>query len=133
LNARARRPVILTNRFTPIVAPLLAAMGFADAPLVAAGLYSFADRRAGKLCAATRVLGAETVASSMVVTDSLNDLDVLRGCSRPLRTLWPQARYRRALGDTYLPGEYLTRIKRPGTRYIIFLTASSRRTSFFGF
>jgi hypothetical protein len=118
LNARAHPPVILTNGFKPIVTPLLAAMGFADAPLVAADLYSFADRRDGKLRLATRALGAETVASSMVVTDSLNDLDVLRSCARPLRTLWPQAHYRHALSGVYLPGEYLTRIKRPGKRYI---------------
>src|SRR4029077_17634589 len=34
------------------------------------------------------------------------------------RTLWPQARYRRALGDVYLPGEYISKIKQPGGRYI---------------
>jgi haloacid dehalogenase-like hydrolase len=118
LKARARPPVILTSGFKPIVTPLLAAMGFADAPLIAARMYSFADRRDGKLHVATRELGAEMVASSLVATDSLNDLDVLRSCARPLRTLWPQARYRPALGDVYLPGEYISRIKHPGERYI---------------
>jgi hypothetical protein len=52
------------------------------------------------------------------VTDSLNDLDVLGSCARPMRTLWSQARYHQALGDVYLPGEYISRIKRPGKRYV---------------
>jgi phosphoserine phosphatase len=103
LQARAEPPVILTAGFESFVAPLLAAMGFADAPLIAARTYSFADRRYGKLHMATRELGAETVGSSLVVTDSVNDLALLQTCARPLRTLWPQARYRRALAGVYLP------------------------------
>jgi hypothetical protein len=119
LAMRAQPPVILTSGFKSIAAPLLAAMGFADAPLIAARMHSFADRRNGKLHLATRELGAETVSSSLVVTDSVNDLELLRSCARPLRTLWPRARYRRALGRVYLPGEYTSQIKRPGQRYII--------------
>ncbi len=118
LNARTEPPVILTTGFKSTVKPLLDAMGFADAPLIAARMYSFADRRNGKLWMATRELGAETVGRSMVVTDSLNDLEVLQCCARPLRTVWPQARYRRALGRIYLPGEYISQIKHPGERYI---------------
>ena len=118
LKARAQPPVILTAGFKSFVAPLLAAMGFADALLIAARTYSLADRRYGKLHMATRELGAETVGSSLVVTDSVNDLELLQSCARPLRTLWPQARYRRALGGVYLPGEYIAQIKRPGQRYI---------------
>ena len=118
LNARTEPPVILTTGFKSTVKPLLDAMGFADAPLIAARMYSFADRRNGKLWMATRELGAETVGRSMVVTNSLNDLKVLQCCARPLRTVWPQARYRRALGRVYLPGEYISRIKHPGEHYI---------------
>jgi hypothetical protein len=68
---------------------------------------------------ATRELGAETVGPSLVVTDSVNDLELLQSCARPLRTVWPQARYRRALGGVYLPGEYISEIKRPAKRYIL--------------
>jgi hypothetical protein len=118
LKAGAQPPVILTTGFKPLVAPLLAAMGFADARLIAARIYSFADLRNGKLHMATRELGAETVSSSLVITDSVNDLELLQCCARPLRTLWPQARYHRALGGVYLPGEYISQIKRPGQRYI---------------
>ncbi len=119
LKARAEPPVILTAGFKSIVTPLLAAMGFPDAPLIAARMYWAADRRRGKLRMATRELGAETVSSSLAVTDSLDDQELLQSCARPLRTVWPGARYRRALARVYLPGEYISQIKRPGERYII--------------
>jgi hypothetical protein len=119
LEARAQPPtIIVTTGFRSIVAPLLAAMGFADAGLIAARMYSFGDRRNGKLQMATRELGAETVGCSLVVTDSINDLELLQSCARPLRTLWPQAYYRRALSGVYLPGDYISQVKQPGGRYI---------------
>ena len=118
IKARGEPPVVLTTGFNFIVAPLLAAMGLADSPLVAARASSFADRRQGKLRMATSELGAETLGRSLFVTDSIDDLEVLRNCARPLRTIWPQARYRRALSGVYLPGEYISQVKRPGKRYI---------------
>jgi hypothetical protein len=96
---------------------LLAAMGFPGVPVYAVRLFSFSDRRNGKLHLAQRSFGAPTAA--LVLTDSLNDLDLLRGCARPLRTRWPDAKYRRALSHVYLPGEYISRVKRPGERYIL--------------
>jgi phosphoserine phosphatase len=119
LKAQAQAPVILTIGFKSIVTPLLAAMGFADVRLIAARMHSFADRRDGKLRMVTRELGAETVSSCLIVTDSVGDLEVLQSCARPLRTVWPGARYRRALCRVYLPGEYISQIKRPGERYIV--------------
>jgi hypothetical protein len=94
-------------------------MDFADAPLIAARMYSFTDRRIGKLRMVMRELDAEAVGSCLAVTDSLNDLELLQSCARPLRTLWPEARYRRALSGVYLPGEYISKIKQPGGRYIL--------------
>lgn len=120
LEARAQpSPIIVTTGFRSVVTPLLIAMGFVDAPLIAARMYSFADRRKGKLHMAIRELGTETVGCSLVITDSMNDLEVLQSCARPLRTVWPQARYRHALSGVYLPGEYISRIKHPGERYIV--------------
>jgi len=119
LQAQAQTPIILTTGFKPIVTPLLGALGFPDAPLIAARLYSFSDRRNGKLRMAIGELGAETVGRSLVITDSDNDLEVLRACARPLRTAWPNAAYHRALRRVYLPGEYISQIKRPGGRYIL--------------
>jgi phosphoserine phosphatase len=118
LNARRDLPVVVTVGFRPIVTPLLAAMGYAHVPLVAARIHSFADRRNGKLHMAVSELGRDAVAQSLVVTDSVADLDLLRACHMPLRTRWPQAIYERALSDTYFPGEYISRVKHPGERYI---------------
>lgn len=111
--------VILTAGFQPIVEPLVAALGFPQARVVASRLTSFADRRNGKLQVALNALGQEQVRTSLVVTDSLDDLPLLSRCARPLRTVWPGARYRRALARVYLPGDYITQVKRPGENYIL--------------
>jgi glycosyltransferase involved in cell wall biosynthesis/phosphoserine phosphatase len=119
LRARADTPIILTAGFMPIVAPLVVELGFPEARLVAARLNNFSDRRLGKLHVATQALGTETLARSLIVTDSPQDAELLAHCGTPLRTVWPGARYRRALSHIYLPGEYLTNVKRPGERYIM--------------
>src|SRR5208283_1920906 len=117
LQARPVRPIIVTAGFLTIVTPLLAAMGMKEATIVAARGFGFADRRDGKLLMAVRSLGADTVRRSLVITDSAQDNPLLAASARPLRTVWPGAGFKRALGRVYLPGEYLTQIKRPGERY----------------
>ena len=119
VRASRGRPVIVTAGFLPIVEPLVAALGFVNAPIVAASAATADDRKRGKLAMAVEALGDERVRASMVVTDSLEDLPLLDHCARPVRTLWPDARYRHAFGRVYLPGRYLTEVKRPGERYIL--------------
>lgn len=111
-------PIITTTGFEPIVAPLVAALGLPQAQIVAARLSTFADRRHGKLHLALGALGENTVRSALVLTDSAQDLALLDACARPLRTVWPEARHRHAFSGVYLPGQYLTHVKRPGARYI---------------
>src|SRR6185312_15915441 len=80
LAERGEQPlIVLTSGFGSVVRPLLQAMGLGDVPLVASRMFTPTDRRHGKLRMATRELGAETLACSMAVTDSLEDLDLLRG------------------------------------------------------
>ncbi len=105
--------------FRRIVAPLIAALGFPETQIVACRLNTTEDRLRGKLTIALNALGDETVAKSAVLTDSLEDLPLLDRCARPLRTVWKDARYRQAFSRVYLPGQYLTLIKRPGQRYIL--------------
>ncbi len=112
-------PIITTLGFHPIVAPLVAALGLPQAQIVAARFSTCADRRAGKLHLAVNVLGHDIVSRALVLTDSAQDLALLDACALPLRTVWPEARYRRALSGVYLPGQYLTHVKRPGARYIV--------------
>jgi hypothetical protein len=112
-------PIITTVGFHPIVAPLVAALGLPHARIVAARLSTFADRRDGKLHLAVEALGDDTVRRALVLTDSAQDLTLLNACTRPLRVIWPEARFRQALTSAYLPGQYLSQVKRPGTRYIV--------------
>lgn len=112
-------PIIATAGFHPIVAPLVAALGLPQARIVAARIWTFADRRAGKLQLATHALGDDTVRRALVLTDSAQDLTLLDACACPLRAVWPEARYRHALSGVYLPGQYLSQVKRPGARYIV--------------
>jgi hypothetical protein len=112
-------PIILTAGFQPIVAPLVAALGLPQAQIVAARLSTFSDRRDGKLHLAVGALGNDTIRRALVLTDSAQDLTLLDACARPLRTVWPEAHHRRALSGVYLPGQYLTQVKRPGARFIV--------------
>jgi hypothetical protein len=112
------QPIVLTAGFRPIVTPLVAAIGLPQARIVAARLDTFDDRRRGKLHYALATVGEEALREGLLITDSDQDLAVLRVCKGPLRIVWPGAAFRPALADVYLPGEYLTRIKRPGAHYI---------------
>ncbi|MBI1424902.1 MAG: hypothetical protein GC149_15755 [Gammaproteobacteria bacterium] len=112
------RPIVATTGFQEIVTPLVVALGMPQDQIIASRLWHFADRRNGKLRRVIDVLGEDAVNDSLVVTDSADDLDLLDASTRPLRAVWPEARYHRALSDVYLPGQYLTLIKRPNERYI---------------
>jgi len=112
-------PIITTAGFQSIVAPLVAALGLPQAQIVAARLSTFADRRDGKLHLAVGALGDDTIRRALVLTDSAQDLTLLDACARPLRAVWPEAHHRRALSGVYMPGQYLTQVKRPGARYIV--------------
>src|ERR1700692_4515255 len=89
LKSRPQPPIIVTAGFEPVVAPLVAALGFGNSKIVAARLGSFEDRRLGKLHTATRVLGTETISSALIITDSIQDVELLRSCAHPLHTVWP--------------------------------------------
>jgi len=118
LRCLSSPPVIVTLGFTQVVAPLIDAMGLGHVHVVGTRLHTFSDRRSGKLTLAAAALGSETVRRALVLTDSPADLPLLRACTRPLRTVWPGATFRRALTDAYVPGQYITQVKHYGGRYI---------------
>jgi len=112
-------PIIVTMGFHSIVKPLIAALDLGELRIVAARSSGFQDRLRGKLALATEALGNDTVRLGLVITDSSDDLPLLDVCASPLRTRWPDARYRSALSGIYLPGRYISRIKHPGERYLV--------------
>jgi hypothetical protein len=112
-------PVIATLGFSSIVVPLAAALGLpTQLRIVAPRLDTFADRRAGKFRLVAKAIGHEAIRRALVLTDSPQDQALLNACAQPLHTVWPEARFRPALAGFYLPGQYLSRVKRPGERYI---------------
>lgn len=112
-------PVIVTVGFEAIVRPLVDALKVPQAPQIIAARHNvFIDRRDGKLALSARALGAATIQRSLVITDSHQDAALLDVCAAPLLVRWPQARFRPALREVYLPGQYMTQVKRPGQRYI---------------
>jgi hypothetical protein len=117
MQARDDPPIITTMGFQPIVKPLIAALGLPNARIISCRIDT-RDRCEGKLNLIERELGRAMVTKSLVLTDSMDDLTLLQACARPLRTIWPGARYHRALDRAYVPGRYLTTVKRPGERYI---------------
>jgi phosphoserine phosphatase len=118
LQSRAEPAIIVTVGFRFIVTPLVEAFGLSGRRVVACEPM-FADRRKGKLAMAIDSLGDTLVRRALLITDSLQDLPLLRHCARGLHVVWPDARYRRALSGVYLPGQYLSQVKRPGERYIV--------------
>ncbi len=109
---------VVTVGFEPIVSPLIEALGLEVKQVVAARLSGFVDRQAGKLQLAKQALGDDCIRRALLITDSPDDHALLAACARGIRTVWPQARYRSALADVYLPGQYITLIKHPGEHYI---------------
>jgi hypothetical protein len=117
-SANHSAPIITTFGFHSVVKPLVAALGLPPTRIVAARTSTFADRRSGKFRMVVAALGNETVRRALVLTDSSQDDELLRACAVPLRKVWPEARFRPALSGHYLPGQYLSQVKRPGERYI---------------
>lgn len=118
LRERVGPTAIVTVGFRFVVEPLVRAFGLESVRIVACRA-SFADRRKGKLALAVGALGEAEVTQSMVVTDSDADRPLLDRCARARLVVWPEARYVRAFSQVYLPGQYITWVKRPGGRYIV--------------
>jgi hypothetical protein len=60
------------------------------------------------------------LAEAVVITDSENDADLLGSCKAPILVKWPEAEYRPAMQDAYIPFLYTQRAKRPGANYMLY-------------
>ncbi len=104
--------LVTTDGFRPIVAPILRHIQIEAAELHACRLWlGVVDRLRGKFNRLNDALGAEKVANSIVVTDSLNDIELLQAASHPFLIQWPQAQYIQAMTATYAPLLYTSKFK----------------------
>ena len=104
--------LVATDGFRPIVAPILRHIKMVETELHACRLWlGVFDRLTGKFNRLNKTLGADTVANSIVITDSLNDIDLLQVAHQPFLIQWPQANYSQAMTATYAPLLYTSRFK----------------------
>jgi hypothetical protein len=115
LKSRGQPFTVVTLGFAQIVAPLVEAMDLGDRELIACDLQTASHRVRGKLAMVRKFMDEATVAEAAVISDSGTDEDLFSACGNPLLVRWRNAAYRPALQDVYLPGQYLDRIKRPGS------------------
>ena len=66
----------------------------------------------------TKALGGSQTRDSLVITDSLDDRDLLEPCQGPMRVICPDAHFHEAFRNIYVPGLYISRVKRPNLRFI---------------
>jgi phosphoserine phosphatase len=113
--------MVASNGFTAIVQPILAAMPISTNQLLACRLWrgGLADRDRNKLERLQQQLPAETIAQSVVITDSIDDDPLLAQAAYPCLVVWPQATYVAALSRVYLPFLYLEKGKHPGRRFLL--------------
>jgi len=104
--ARHEGPVVVaSNGFRVAVAPRVRQV-LPDARVIARSVLGGSPRSGDKCRRVVAALGDEVVAESAVVTDSEDDMDLLRACAAPFLLQWPGAFWRRALADAYIPLQY---------------------------
>ncbi|MFN7178077.1 haloacid dehalogenase-like hydrolase [Hyphomonas sp.] len=111
------RIVIVSFGLASVIRPLLAGSRYAQATLVAPGLFGQPGARARGKVEMLRKAGVEIDPSAdIVITDSAkDDADLLAAAQKSHVVEWPEAVTRPAHADAYFPFFYTARIKRsPG-------------------
>jgi len=109
---------IASYGFDFIIAPLLKAVDPSLNLIVSSTLTRSAELKIeGKACAVGRVIGTDVLASSVTITDSDIDKDLLDSSRIGALIEWPSAEYSQAGISPMLPFVYLKKIKRPDEKY----------------
>jgi hypothetical protein len=117
LLTRDSRVIIATNGYRRLVKPLLMRSGAAGFELISCGIRRFKDRGGGKAALVSQRVGKDTIAQAAVITDSMDDEDILILCRLPILTKWDGVtRSRKPRDFAYFPVDYLHRIKQPNQR-----------------
>jgi hypothetical protein len=117
LLARDGRVIVATNGYRRLVQPLLMNSPAAEFELISCGLRRFKDRGGGKAALVSQRIGKDIIAQSAVITDSMDDRDILELCRLPILTKWEGVtRNRKPRDFAYIPVDYLHRVKQPNQR-----------------
>ena len=117
LLSRSEPVIIATNGYRRLVRPLLERTQASHFPLVSCSTRAFGDRSCGKVALVERSHGTDLIGRAAMVTDSLDDRNILSRSSLPLLTQWPNIHKNPQYRDfAYIPGDYLNRVKQPGVR-----------------
>jgi len=120
LASMTESPIIIaSNGFEFIIAPVIQHWDLPVDQVIACRFWrGVSDRFTGKLALVTDALGQDTLKNALVITDSEDDLPLLRSVGKPCLTRWPEARYRRAMGDIYFPFFYTEKVKQLNRNYL---------------
>ncbi|MGF1457683.1 MAG: HAD family hydrolase [Leptolyngbyaceae cyanobacterium] len=111
--------VVASNGYRFIIQPIVDCLPLPMQPAIACRFWQgVQDRFRGKLALVTDELGPSVLARAAVVTDSEDDLPLLRKASKPCLTLWPEAKYMRAMGKIYFPFFYTEKVKQLNRNYL---------------
>lgn len=111
--------IVATLGFNFIVQPIIQHIPVTYSQLISCRFWGgLKDRQEGKLTMLEKLIDERKIASSIVVTDSLDDLPLLKKAATPLLVIWDQAQYTYPMGDLYFPMMYLHKVKRVGEKYI---------------
>lgn len=114
------RIIIATLGFDWIVNPMFKHLPFApDGVISCRFLQGGFDRRRGKHELAKAALSQEELDNAAVITDSMDDEQLLNIVGAPYFIRWPEAKYVPAMSDAYIPFLYLEKAKRPGEQYFV--------------
>lgn len=112
--------VVATLGFNFIVNPILQSMPVSYDLIIGCRFWRGAlDRGKGKLLMVREKLPETSIVSAIVITDSYDDLPLLKVVEQPYLIIWPLAKYIPPLKDVYLPFFYLEKVKRVGENYTL--------------
>ena len=111
--------IVATQGFDFIVRPIINHLPLPIKEIIACRFWQGAhDRQRGKKTLIIESLDVEVLNHAVCITDSIDDAPLLDAVPHPCLTQWPEAQYRQAMGDLYLPLFYIERVKQPGENYL---------------
>ena len=111
--------IIASLGFNFIIYPILRWMPVNYTHLIGCRFWQgLKDRQKNKFTMVREYIDLDRIASSILITDSLDDLPLLKKVAKPFLIVWSEAKYNVPMRDFYFPMMYLHKVKRPGEKYI---------------